>query len=166
MVIYSSVSVDLEIDSHSLVKDGGTEWCCRDACGERSGGRITGHDCSRYKESHGDPLGLFLSSSRPTSLLLGRGDGDKWQNHHNPSDRSDLSGSGLNTGLIGTLHIKVGDILQKSRNTTPDSLNRCNRTFKEFWTKGFNQPSWRSLPMRWIREGCTDVILTSQSLPT
>lgn len=45
------------------------------------------------------------------------------------------AGSGLTTGLIGTLHIKVGEVLQKSRNTTPDSLT-LQRTFKDFVDKG------------------------------
>ncbi|WP_201716942.1 UDP-N-acetylmuramoyl-L-alanyl-D-glutamate--2,6-diaminopimelate ligase [Rossellomorea arthrocnemi] len=43
--------------------------------------------------------------------------------------------SGVKTGLIGTLHIKVGDELQVSHNTTPDSLT-LQQTFKQFCDKG------------------------------
>ncbi len=43
--------------------------------------------------------------------------------------------SGMKTGLIGTLHIKVGDDLQVSHNTTPDSLT-LQQTFKRFCDKG------------------------------
>jgi UDP-N-acetylmuramoyl-L-alanyl-D-glutamate--2,6-diaminopimelate ligase len=43
--------------------------------------------------------------------------------------------SGMKTGLIGTLHIKVGDELQVSHNTTPDSLT-LQQTFKRFCDKG------------------------------
>ncbi|TMU87876.1 UDP-N-acetylmuramoyl-L-alanyl-D-glutamate--2,6-diaminopimelate ligase [Bacillus sp. BHET2] len=43
--------------------------------------------------------------------------------------------SGMKTGLIGTLHIKVGDELQVSHNTTPDSLT-LQQTFRRFCDKG------------------------------
>ncbi|WJV28995.1 UDP-N-acetylmuramoyl-L-alanyl-D-glutamate--2,6-diaminopimelate ligase [Rossellomorea sp. AcN35-11] len=42
---------------------------------------------------------------------------------------------GIMTGMIGTLHIKVGDELQISHNTTPDSLT-LQQTFKRFCDKG------------------------------
>ncbi|MFI8686367.1 UDP-N-acetylmuramoyl-L-alanyl-D-glutamate--2,6-diaminopimelate ligase [Rossellomorea sp. NPDC077527] len=43
--------------------------------------------------------------------------------------------SGMKTGLIGTMHIKVGDELQVSHNTTPDSLT-LQQTFRSFCDKG------------------------------
>ncbi|MBW3113966.1 MULTISPECIES: UDP-N-acetylmuramoyl-L-alanyl-D-glutamate--2,6-diaminopimelate ligase [Bacillaceae] len=43
--------------------------------------------------------------------------------------------SGMKTGLIGTMHIKVGDELEVSHNTTPDSLT-LQRTFRRFCDKG------------------------------
>ena len=43
--------------------------------------------------------------------------------------------NGMKTGVIGTLHIKVGDELQVSHNTTPDSLT-LQKTFKRFCDKG------------------------------
>ncbi|WRP08357.1 UDP-N-acetylmuramoyl-L-alanyl-D-glutamate--2,6-diaminopimelate ligase [Rossellomorea aquimaris] len=46
-----------------------------------------------------------------------------------------LTHCGMKTGLIGTMHIKVGDELQVSHNTTPDSLT-LQQTFKQFYDKG------------------------------
>ncbi|MGM0827086.1 MAG: UDP-N-acetylmuramoyl-L-alanyl-D-glutamate--2,6-diaminopimelate ligase [Bacillota bacterium] len=46
-----------------------------------------------------------------------------------------LTHCGMKTGLIGTMHIKVGDELQVSHNTTPDSLT-LQQTFKQFCDKG------------------------------
>ncbi|MEI2663985.1 UDP-N-acetylmuramoyl-L-alanyl-D-glutamate--2,6-diaminopimelate ligase [Rossellomorea sp. LJF3] len=43
--------------------------------------------------------------------------------------------SGMKTGLIGTLHIKVGEELEVSHNTTPDSLT-LQQTFRRFCDKG------------------------------
>ncbi|WP_064093799.1 UDP-N-acetylmuramoyl-L-alanyl-D-glutamate--2,6-diaminopimelate ligase [Rossellomorea aquimaris] len=46
-----------------------------------------------------------------------------------------FSSCGRKTGLIGTLHIKIGDELEVSHNTTPDSLT-LQKTFKNFCEKG------------------------------
>ncbi len=46
-----------------------------------------------------------------------------------------FSDNGMKTGLIGTLHIKVGDELEVSHNTTPDSLT-LHKTFRNFCDKG------------------------------
>ena len=46
-----------------------------------------------------------------------------------------FSRCGRKTGLIGTLHIKIGDELEVSHNTTPDSLT-LQQTFKRFCEKG------------------------------
>ncbi|BCB03260.1 UDP-N-acetylmuramoyl-L-alanyl-D-glutamate--2,6-diaminopimelate ligase [Bacillus sp. KH172YL63] len=46
-----------------------------------------------------------------------------------------FSRCGMKTGMIGTLHIKVGEELQVSHNTTPDSLT-LQQTFRRFLDKG------------------------------
>jgi UDP-N-acetylmuramoyl-L-alanyl-D-glutamate--2,6-diaminopimelate ligase len=46
-----------------------------------------------------------------------------------------FSGNGIKTGLIGTMHIKAGDELEVSHNTTPDSLT-LQQTFSRFCQKG------------------------------
>ncbi|MGR3763766.1 UDP-N-acetylmuramoyl-L-alanyl-D-glutamate--2,6-diaminopimelate ligase [Rossellomorea sp. NS-SX7] len=46
-----------------------------------------------------------------------------------------FTGNGIKTGLIGTMHIKAGDELEVSHNTTPDSLT-LHQTFYRFLQKG------------------------------
>ncbi|MCA1053418.1 UDP-N-acetylmuramoyl-L-alanyl-D-glutamate--2,6-diaminopimelate ligase [Rossellomorea aquimaris] len=46
-----------------------------------------------------------------------------------------FSFNGIKTGLIGTMHIKAGDELEVSHNTTPDSLT-LQQTFYRFREKG------------------------------
>lgn len=46
-----------------------------------------------------------------------------------------FTGNGMKTGLIGTMHIKAGDELEVSHNTTPDSLT-LQQTFHRFCKKG------------------------------
>jgi UDP-N-acetylmuramoyl-L-alanyl-D-glutamate--2,6-diaminopimelate ligase len=46
-----------------------------------------------------------------------------------------FTGNGIKTGLIGTMHIKAGDELEVSHNTTPDSLT-LQQTFYRFCEKG------------------------------